>query len=69
MTTEDRVLDALLDEARSEEMTAEEMERQRRSFAYGNSKFENERISRQSIETEAERLTTEQHNDQTGNSE
>jgi hypothetical protein len=46
----------LIERARSVKMTAQEWEDQRRSFAYGNAKIENERITRQMIDQEAEAL-------------
>ena len=58
-------LQILIERARRVEMTPEEREKQRRSFAYGNSKIENNRISRQSVDKEAKKLATEnvQEND------
>ncbi|HNO64934.1 MAG TPA: hypothetical protein PKK39_01165 [Tepidiformaceae bacterium] len=50
-------LDQLLAAARKVRMTPEERERQRRSFAYGNTHAENEKISRSTIDRAAERLT------------
>lgn len=47
----------LLERARSAQMTREEKEEQRRSFAYGNSKIENDRITRETIDREAESIT------------
>jgi len=35
----------------------EEQEEQRRSFAYGNTKIENDRITRETVNQEAEKLT------------
>jgi hypothetical protein len=52
-------LDALLDIARKVKMTAEEYEQQRRSLAYGNTKIENERITRDTIERAARFLEEE----------
>ncbi len=49
-------LEQLIARARGVKMTPEEAEKQRRSFAYGNSKIENERISRKSIDTAAAAL-------------
>ncbi len=49
-------LDRLIAAARAVRMTPEEQERQRRSFAYGNTQFENERITKQTIDEAAERL-------------
>ncbi len=47
----------LLERARSARMTRDEKEEQRRSFAYGNSKIENDRITRETIDREAESIT------------
>ena len=52
-------LDALLIRAKDTPMTAEQKEAQRRSFAYGNSKIENELITRETIRQEAEKLAAE----------
>ena len=40
-------------------MTREQREEQRRSFAYGNSKIENERVTRKMIDEEANTLAAE----------
>ena len=48
----------LVDAARRVEMTDEDRENQRVSFAYGNTAIENELITRDMIRVEAERLTT-----------
>ena len=47
---------ALLDKAKRAEMTPEEQEGQRRSFAYGNTKFENDAITRETIDLAAKKL-------------
>lgn len=49
-------LKLLLKAARSVEMSPEDREEQRRSFAYGNSKIENDRITRKTIDEQAEYL-------------
>jgi len=49
----------LLEKARSIKMTPEQREEQRRSFAYGNSKIENDRITRETIDQEADSLIAE----------
>ncbi len=49
-------LAALIEKARSVRMTARENEEQRRSFAYGNTKIENDRITRAMIDEQAEAL-------------
>jgi len=52
-------LEVLLEKAKKVEMTSDEQELQRRSFAYGNTHFENRLISRQTIDDAAEALKTE----------
>jgi hypothetical protein len=46
----------LLDAARRVVPTAAEKEEQRRSFAYGNTKIENPRITREMVDREADAL-------------
>ena len=50
-------LKTLLERAKSARMTSEEREEQRRSFAYGNSKIENDRITRATIDEAAKNLS------------
>jgi hypothetical protein len=52
-------LEALLKTAKKVKMTPVEYEEQRRSFAYGNTKIENERITRETID-KAARLIEEE---------
>jgi hypothetical protein len=49
-------LKKLLDLAKRVTMTPNDQERQRRSFAYGNTKIENDRITREMIDQEANAL-------------
>jgi len=49
-------LDRLLKQARNIKMTPAQQEEQRRSFAYGNTKIENDLITREMIDEAAERL-------------
>ncbi len=49
-------LQRLLDTALKKEFTDEQQEIQRRSFAYGNTHFENESISRDTVDRAAEAL-------------
>jgi len=49
-------LQKLIDAARLREFPAAEREEQRRSFAYGNTKIENPRITRETIDRQAEIL-------------
>ena len=55
--TLDTKLKELLESAASIKMTEEELEAQRRSFVYGNTKIENDRITRQSVNEAADRLS------------
>ena len=50
-------LSALIERARSVRMSPRESEQQRRSFAYGNTKIENERITREMVDERAEALS------------
>ena len=50
-------LDKLIAAAKKIVPTAEEREEQRRSFAYGNTRIENPRITREVINEEAEALS------------
>ena len=59
-------LQQLLDEARHRVMTPEEKEEQRRSFAYGNTKIENPRITREMVDQAADDIGTPQHERGTG---
>jgi len=47
-------LTALIERARAVKMTGEQREAQRRSFAYGNTKIENDLITRDMVNEEAE---------------
>lgn len=49
-------LEALLRESRDRKNSPSEQEAQRRSFAYGNTHFENERITRETVDRAAEDL-------------
>ncbi|SFD67781.1 hypothetical protein [Roseivivax sediminis] len=53
---ETEALQFLIDRARKVGMTEKEVTEQRRSFAYGNSAFENSRITREMIDQEADKL-------------
>ncbi len=59
-------LDALIEKARGVNMSPEQREEQRRSFAYGNSKIENQRITRSSIDQEAQKLEQEKNGEEVG---
>jgi len=50
-------MDELIEMARTIRMTPVQAERQRRSFAYGNVKVENDSITREMIDRAAERLS------------
>jgi hypothetical protein len=49
-------LEYLLERAKKVTMTNDEVAEQRRSFAYGNSSFENPKITREIVEEEARKL-------------
>ncbi len=49
-------LSYLLEKSKSVRMSIPEMEQQRRSFAYGNTNIENERVTRGVVDEQAERL-------------
>ncbi len=51
----------LLDRAKAVTITREDRERQRRSFAYGNAKIENDRITREIVNRAAENLNGTKH--------
>jgi hypothetical protein len=51
-----RDLELLLAASREREFTPAQQEAQRRSFAFGNTHFENERITRETIDRAAEAL-------------
>jgi hypothetical protein len=53
-------LKTLIEASRMVRPSAEEREKQRRSFAYGNTAFENERITRAMIDEQAEKLAKQQ---------
>ena len=46
----------MLERARRVDMSDEQKEIQRRSFAYGNANIENERVTRKIVDQEAEKL-------------
>lgn len=50
-------LAALIEKARSVRMSPRETEEQRRSFAYGNTKIENDLITRAMVDEQAEALS------------
>lgn len=49
-------LKKLIEAAKTAKPTAEHREQQRRSFVYGNTHFENELITREMVDREAEKL-------------
>ena len=49
-------LKRLIEAAKTIERSKQDLEQQRRSFAYGNTKFENEMITRAMIDDQAEKL-------------
>ena len=52
-------LKELLEAAKTTKLSPEQREEQRRSFAYGNTNIENSRITRETIDKEAEKLESE----------
>jgi hypothetical protein len=56
MSNRDTDLQYLLNKSRGITMTPRELEEQRRSFAYGNTNIENERITRRVVDEQAEKL-------------
>jgi hypothetical protein len=52
-------LEMLIEAARSATPSAQQQEEQRRSFAYGNTAFENSLITRQMIDEQAEAMARE----------
>jgi len=52
-------LEELVALAKTTPFTQDDKEAQRRSFAYGNLKIENDRVTREMVDWEAERLTIE----------
>ncbi len=58
-------LRSLIDAARRVTASAEHREEQRRSFAYGNTAFENSRITREMVDRQAEKLAkrTQDHHE------
>jgi hypothetical protein len=50
-------LEKLLEAAKYRRLTAEEQEEQRRSFAFGNANIENARVTRETIDREADALS------------
>ena len=49
-------LNKLIEATRTLDQSAREREQQRRSFAYGNTKFENDRITREMVDRQADLL-------------
>ncbi len=56
-------LQRLVEESRNVTMSPTEKEGQRLSFAYGNTAFENPRITREMVKEEAKRLATRESRD------
>ena len=51
-----REVRSLLELARGVQLTPEELEAQRRAFAYGNARLEDESVTREAVDEAAERL-------------
>ncbi len=58
-----RELQELIDRTRKIEMTANQMREQRRSFAYGNTHIENDRITREMVAEIDARLEAKKENE------
>jgi hypothetical protein len=59
MTTKKQAdLTSLLDQARRVQMSPADKEEQRRSFAFGNANIENERVTRETVNKQAELMET-----------
>ena len=56
-------LEALIAAARKVQLTPEQVEEQRRSFAYGNTRFENDNVTREAIDQAAEALQASNEKD------
>lgn len=56
-------IEKLLDRAKRVQMTPAEREKQRRSFVYGNTKIENERITRELVDQVADALEADKARD------
>lgn len=54
-------LKKLLEAAKTAKPTPEQREEQRRSFVYGNTHFENELITREMVDREAEKLAKDKN--------
>lgn len=54
-------LEELLEQAKTIVMTAEQREKQRRSFAYGNAKISNPMVTREMVDQAAERMNENEH--------
>jgi hypothetical protein len=54
-------LSELLAAAKKAGLTSDDKEAQRRSFAYGNTKIENDRITRELVDQEADRLINDKN--------
>ncbi len=59
-------LEKLLEAAKRIAPSTEQKEEQRRSFAYGNTAFENDLITREMVRVEAERLNREKNERSSG---
>jgi hypothetical protein len=60
MSTQKDDLQYLIEKSKGVSMTPEEREAQRRSFAYGNTHIENDRITRRVVDEQAEKLRSKE---------
>jgi hypothetical protein len=63
MSRKNPALDILVEAARKVPLTPEQREQQRRSFAFGNTAFENSLITREMIDQQAEALARQPADD------
>ena len=59
MSKKDKVFMALIERSKKHEMTAEEREAQRRSFAFGNANIDNPNVTREMVDRAAEEIAKE----------
>lgn len=58
-----KALQKLIEAAKRVRPSDEQREQQRRSFAYGNTAFENDRITREMVDEQAERLLKQERHE------
>lgn len=53
--------EALIEAAKKVELTPEQREKQRRSFAFGNTSYENDDITREMVDRQAEKIASDRN--------